>query len=102
MIATISKETLKEKKKREADGSNRPGPKPCMVYWTGKGGMLSITVTTYCQEELDTSERGVTQVPDRTLQAGQICDACTSSYRQYEATIQVLGAPRAPVPGTRP
>jgi len=88
MIATICKETQKEQKKREAAGGPPPY-KPCMVYWTGKGGIMSISVLTYCEEELDTSERGVMQVPDRMLHAGQLCDACTASYRRFEATIPV-------------
>lgn len=91
MIAIISKETLKDKKKREAAGG-APTTKPCIVYWTGKGGLMSINVLTYCDEDLDTSERGVTQVPDRLFNAGLLCDACTASYRQYEAQIPVPAA----------
>lgn len=92
MIATISKETPKEQKKREEAGAG-PAPKPCIVYWTGKGGVFSIAVHTYCADEID-ADRGVMQVPDRLLHAGLLCDACTASYRKYEATI--------PVPTARP
>lgn len=59
-----------------------PNKPPCIVRWTGRGG-LSVRVETYCGGEHKVGDAGVLQIPD-VLPA---CDDCKSAIAALAARV---------------
>lgn len=60
-----------------------PSP-PCIVYWTGKVGIMSVVTRTYCNLEVSSGD-GVSQLPDKV----PLCKICQEAVAKTEALISV-------------
>ena len=61
-----------------------PAQPPCVVYWTGRSGLLSITTRTYCNVEVAAGDAGVTQLPDKS----PVCADCKRAVLAAEAAVE--------------
>jgi hypothetical protein len=61
--------------------------RPCIVRWTGRKSFIKIVVQSYCGEEVDASEFGVMQLPDKVMITGHLCPACIAAFRSYELSL---------------
>lgn len=52
----------------------------CVVYWTGRTGVLTVSHVTYCGETLDAAKNGALQVPD-DVEANACCEDAVREKR---------------------
>lgn len=62
----------------------RKSQDPCVVLWTGKTGLLTGTIKTYCNEEIAIGD-GVSQVPSTT----KVCAACEAQVMRVAESYKV-------------
>lgn len=61
------------------------GIRPCIVYWTGKTGLVTVETHTYCGEQVSAAG-GVHQLPDNA----PLCDDCKAAVAKAEAAITAV------------
>lgn len=48
---------------------------PCLIFWTGRSGMLTVSIKTYCQNQHDAGV-GVLQLPATS----RFCELCEKNF----------------------
>lgn len=60
---------------------------PCVVRWTGRVGLLSVKIRTWCDDEYDAAD-GVSQLPE----SFKLCSKCRTAIDRAMTIAKTLNS----------